>query len=163
MERHADYTDENTVRVKAYELWLQRGCPQGSPEDDWYQAERLLHTEPRAPSVAARQRKRSSALRRTTHRPLPGFPVTASRRAVPPRYVPGDAPRQFEGLPDYLINVVPQSDTRLAFQFIAGYYDNPSAPTSIHLCPNGCDVAQAAESGAQVSVVLGCTETVQVR
>jgi hypothetical protein len=55
MEQHAGYTDESAVRVKAYELWLQRGCPQDSPEDDWYQAERLLYTEPRALSVAAKQ------------------------------------------------------------------------------------------------------------
>ena len=55
MEQHAGHTDESEVRVKAYELWLQRGCPQDSPEDDWYQAERLLCTEPRAPSVAAKQ------------------------------------------------------------------------------------------------------------
>jgi hypothetical protein len=55
MEQDAGYTDESAVRVKAYELWLQRGCPQDSPEDDWYQAERLLQTEPRALSVAAKQ------------------------------------------------------------------------------------------------------------
>ena len=55
MEQHADYIDENAVRAKAYELWLQRGCPQDSAEEDWYQAERLLRTEPRPPSVAAKQ------------------------------------------------------------------------------------------------------------
>jgi hypothetical protein len=28
------------IEVRAYELWIQRGCPIGSPEVDWYQAER---------------------------------------------------------------------------------------------------------------------------
>lgn len=26
----------------AYELWLNRGCPNDSPEQDWYEAERIL-------------------------------------------------------------------------------------------------------------------------
>jgi hypothetical protein len=28
----------NTAEL-AYELWLARGCPDGSPEQDWYEAE----------------------------------------------------------------------------------------------------------------------------
>jgi hypothetical protein len=27
------------IAVRAYELWLERGCPHGSPEEDWYRAE----------------------------------------------------------------------------------------------------------------------------
>jgi len=27
----------------AYDLWLSRGCPHGSPEEDWYEAERILN------------------------------------------------------------------------------------------------------------------------
>jgi Protein of unknown function (DUF2934) len=30
---------EEMVRRRAYELWLERGCPEGSPDDDWYRAE----------------------------------------------------------------------------------------------------------------------------
>jgi hypothetical protein len=26
----------------AYRLWQERGCPIGSPEEDWYRAEELL-------------------------------------------------------------------------------------------------------------------------
>jgi hypothetical protein len=33
---------EVTVAKLAYELWSQRGCPEGSPEHDWFQAEHLL-------------------------------------------------------------------------------------------------------------------------
>lgn len=29
----------------AYQIWQERGCPQGSPEDDWFEAERRLARE----------------------------------------------------------------------------------------------------------------------
>ena len=33
---------EEDIAVLAYELWQARGCPDGSPDEDWYQAvERL--------------------------------------------------------------------------------------------------------------------------
>jgi len=35
-------TSEDVVSKRAYELWLERGCPEGSPEEDWYRAEREL-------------------------------------------------------------------------------------------------------------------------
>ena len=38
----------------AYELWLQRGSPEGSPEEDWYQAERLLESGAAAGAAVAR-------------------------------------------------------------------------------------------------------------
>lgn len=31
--------DNSIIEIRAYELWVQRGCPIGSPEVDWYQAE----------------------------------------------------------------------------------------------------------------------------
>lgn len=30
------------ISLLAYNLWCQRGCPDGSPDDDWYNAERQL-------------------------------------------------------------------------------------------------------------------------
>jgi hypothetical protein len=33
---------EDVISKRAYELWLERGCPEGSPEEDWYRAEREL-------------------------------------------------------------------------------------------------------------------------
>lgn len=30
---------EEPISKRAYELWLERGCPEGSPEEDWYRAE----------------------------------------------------------------------------------------------------------------------------
>ena len=35
---------EAHVAKLAYELWSERGCPDGSPEHDWFQAETLLRT-----------------------------------------------------------------------------------------------------------------------
>jgi hypothetical protein len=33
-------SDQNgQIAALAYELWLQRGCPFGSPEEDWFRAE----------------------------------------------------------------------------------------------------------------------------
>lgn len=34
--------DNTAIEVRAYELWCARGCPDGSPELDWYQAEEEL-------------------------------------------------------------------------------------------------------------------------
>jgi hypothetical protein len=31
--------------VLAYVLWQRRGCPQGSPEEDWFGAERIRQDE----------------------------------------------------------------------------------------------------------------------
>ena len=34
--------DHDKVGKLAHELWLKRGCPVGSPQEDWFQAERAL-------------------------------------------------------------------------------------------------------------------------
>ena len=33
---------EEQISARAYELWIERGCPIGSPEVDWYNAEQEL-------------------------------------------------------------------------------------------------------------------------
>ncbi len=33
---------ENEIAALAYHLWQDRGCPIGSPEDDWFKAESEL-------------------------------------------------------------------------------------------------------------------------
>jgi hypothetical protein len=37
--------DHGTIAQVAYLHWLERGCPIGSPEEDWSQAERDLRNE----------------------------------------------------------------------------------------------------------------------
>jgi len=34
----------SAIATLAYLLWVDRGCPGGSPEEDWYEAERQLET-----------------------------------------------------------------------------------------------------------------------
>jgi hypothetical protein len=34
--------NQGEISALAYELWIQRGCPLGSPEVDWFRAEEEL-------------------------------------------------------------------------------------------------------------------------
>jgi hypothetical protein len=34
-------TEPDRIQLMAYQLWLDRGCPLGSPDVDWSEAERL--------------------------------------------------------------------------------------------------------------------------
>ena len=38
-EQSTSRRDDDVARI-AYQYWLERGSPQGSPEEDWYRAER---------------------------------------------------------------------------------------------------------------------------
>jgi hypothetical protein len=38
------------IAALAYQLWNNRGCPVGSPEEDWWRAERWLRTKGALPS-----------------------------------------------------------------------------------------------------------------
>ena len=35
---------EQRIRARAYELWQARGCPEGSPEEDWFHAAEQLRS-----------------------------------------------------------------------------------------------------------------------
>jgi hypothetical protein len=37
--------DQSTIEQVAYDFWLQRGCPMGSPEEDWFRAEQKSRSE----------------------------------------------------------------------------------------------------------------------
>lgn len=43
--------DESEIAALAYRFWQERGCPQGSSQEDWFLAERELRP-PSAPLVA---------------------------------------------------------------------------------------------------------------
>ena len=34
--------DAREIEERAYQSWIERGCPMGSPEEDWYRAEQDL-------------------------------------------------------------------------------------------------------------------------
>jgi Protein of unknown function (DUF2934) len=36
------------VAALAYQRWMERGCPLGSPEEDWFEAEHELQSRPGA-------------------------------------------------------------------------------------------------------------------
>jgi hypothetical protein len=39
MEGHTSDVYHGEVEKLAYRLWQERGCPSGSPEEDWFKAE----------------------------------------------------------------------------------------------------------------------------
>ena len=38
----AHHASHEAIARLAYAIWEQRGCPHGSPEEDWFRAEQLL-------------------------------------------------------------------------------------------------------------------------
>jgi hypothetical protein len=48
----AEPGNQEEVSALAYELWIQRGCPLGSPEVDWFRAEEELKRRKELPAVA---------------------------------------------------------------------------------------------------------------
>ena len=51
-----DSPETTTAQIAelAYLLWQERGCPVGSPDEDWYEAERQLRSKRQAHSNFAR-------------------------------------------------------------------------------------------------------------
>jgi hypothetical protein len=37
---------EDTIPTLARAMWKARDCPEGTPEEDWFQAERVLQSQP---------------------------------------------------------------------------------------------------------------------
>ena len=44
---------DGEIAALAYHLWTERGCPVGSPDDDWFQAEAELKNKVRAEAASA--------------------------------------------------------------------------------------------------------------
>ena len=61
---------ERTVR--AHRLWEERGCPIGSPEEDWFRAEEEIRREQAVRDEAVRTRNKSVRAPRSA--PGPGSP-----------------------------------------------------------------------------------------
>jgi hypothetical protein len=45
--------DQSRIEQVAYDFWVQRGCPMGSSEEDWFRAEQHLRAEPSNPEAQA--------------------------------------------------------------------------------------------------------------
>jgi hypothetical protein len=52
--RAAGFDRSRAIAELAYHFWEKRGCPEGSPEKDWYKAELVIDREqdPEASSLA---------------------------------------------------------------------------------------------------------------
>ena len=53
LEGIPDPEGQQEIRELAYKLWLARGCPIGTPEEDWFRAEHELRNQTKAISSAA--------------------------------------------------------------------------------------------------------------
>ena len=49
----AETVQEPAIAARAYELWQERGCPNGSDQEDWFRAEQELKGRRLQPSRAA--------------------------------------------------------------------------------------------------------------
>ncbi|MBS1876735.1 MAG: DUF2934 domain-containing protein [Acidobacteria bacterium] len=47
IEETATQPTQEEIAVLAHALWTARGCPEGTPEVDWFQAEDQLRTQTR--------------------------------------------------------------------------------------------------------------------
>jgi hypothetical protein len=52
---NAEVLNKDAIEKLAYELWINRGCPEGSADEDWIQAERTLQAaaEAEQPAIAS--------------------------------------------------------------------------------------------------------------
>lgn len=51
-----DTPDKTRIATLAYDLWVERGCPAGSDQEDWFRAERLLKERGKAAAKAVTAR-----------------------------------------------------------------------------------------------------------
>ena len=96
MTQHA--VSPHAIRRRAYERWLERGSPKGSPEQDWFEAERELsdaaRPESRVPDVLASSAPLASAgvPRRRAPRSIVTRSATAPAARLLAALVPEAAP-----------------------------------------------------------------------
>ena len=82
--------DPSTIRDRAYARWQERGCPAGSPEHDWLEAEQELVrtlTPPELAPQASTKAPPASARKVPLPAPLSVTPPSkdAAKPAKPPR------------------------------------------------------------------------------
>ncbi len=67
-------SDPQIIRELAHTLWVERGCPIGSPETDWEKAERRLAAEDGAAESTSASDGRNPRLRAPDPEALPNRP-----------------------------------------------------------------------------------------
>lgn len=66
----------DAIRNLAYQLWQQRGCQGGSPEDDWRRAEEILRNQEVANTTGGAPGERQKATEKVDHAVEESFPAS---------------------------------------------------------------------------------------
>ncbi|HTW66487.1 MAG TPA: DUF2934 domain-containing protein [Bryobacteraceae bacterium] len=59
-----EHPDHEEIARRAYELWCERGCLHGNPQEDWYRAERELLADVGSPRAADKRHASSGSVQR---------------------------------------------------------------------------------------------------
>jgi hypothetical protein len=51
--------DHDKIALRAHELWLKRGCPEGSAEQDWFEAAEQLRAMTNSQNIRSRSKSGS--------------------------------------------------------------------------------------------------------
>jgi hypothetical protein len=60
----SDGPDIEEIKKRAHELWMERGCPHGSADEDWHQAERELRARNGSGRVSDQLHESSGSVQR---------------------------------------------------------------------------------------------------
>ena len=73
----AEPQNREQITALAYALWQSRGCPDGTPDEDWFRAEREIAGSKRGneKEVEGREYAERSMEAKEADSPLPRFPV----------------------------------------------------------------------------------------
>jgi hypothetical protein len=83
----------DAVRALAYQLWVERGCVGGSPEEDWFRAEEILGDDHRAIlQESALEQVTAGSDRRKAHEKLDNAVEESFPASDPPAAHLGDEP-----------------------------------------------------------------------
>src|SRR5688572_712179 len=77
--------DRSEIHQRAYARWQERGCPGGSPDHDWFEAEQQLVREQQALSENVQPVAVVAAPEAQTPSPLAAEPAAKKSRARAPR------------------------------------------------------------------------------
>lgn len=60
----SDGPDIEAIQMRAYELWCERGCPEGSADEDWHRAERQVRAKLGSDRISDKLHESSGSVQR---------------------------------------------------------------------------------------------------